>query len=82
MVFTAYSSLGTVWEGQESCMQDPLVIKMAEKYGKSTALILLKWGLERGYVILPKSVSSSRVVVNSQLFDYEISNEELRTWKL
>eukprot|EP00475_Leptophrys_vorax_P031092 TRINITY_DN46_c0_g1_i1.p2 TRINITY_DN46_c0_g1~~TRINITY_DN46_c0_g1_i1.p2 ORF type:complete len:411 (-),score=111.41 TRINITY_DN46_c0_g1_i1:370-1602(-) len=78
MVFTAYSSLGTIWEGQASCQEDPVVKQLASKYGKSAAQILLRWGLQRDYLILPKSVSAKRILENSQLFDFEISDEDMK----
>jgi diketogulonate reductase-like aldo/keto reductase len=77
MVFTAYSSLGNVSAEQESCLTDPLVVKLAQRYGKTPAQILLRWGLQRDYMILPKSVSVQRVADNANLFDFEISDQDM-----
>ncbi len=39
--------------------------------------VMLRWGLQKGYVILPKSVTPSRIQENSQLFDFELNKDEM-----
>ncbi|KAL4723850.1 hypothetical protein ACLX1H_009495 [Fusarium chlamydosporum] len=56
---------------------DPKVKALADKYGKSPAQILLRWSLQRGYVPLVKSVTPSRVLENTQLYDFELTEEEV-----
>ncbi|KAF2013941.1 aldo-keto reductase-like protein [Aaosphaeria arxii CBS 175.79] len=58
--------------------EDPLLLPLAKKYGKTTAQILLRWGLQKGFVILPKSVTKSRIEENAQLYDFELSDEEMK----
>jgi len=80
---TAYSPLGAPanpWakEGDPSPMQEETVIKIGEKYGKSPAQVILKYQLQRGLVIIPKSVSKERMRQNLELFDFILSDEDMK----
>ena len=68
----AYSPLG-----RGELLEVPAIVEIAEKYGKSTAQVVLKWSLQKGYLPLPKSVTPSRIIENGQLFDFDLSAEEL-----
>ncbi|TGL57904.1 aldo/keto reductase [Leptospira ognonensis] len=64
-------------------LEDPKVTKLANKYGKSNAQILIRWGLQKGLVLIPKSVSAGRISENGNVFDFHISSEdmnEMETW--
>jgi len=50
---------------------------VAEKYNKTIAQITLRWNLQKGVVTIPKSVNKERIILNSQLFDFEISNDDM-----
>ena len=50
---------------------------MAKKYSVSEAQVLLRWGLQKGYAILPKSVSKERTLQNIDLFSFEINDEDM-----
>jgi aldehyde reductase len=81
---TAYSPLGAPanpWaqEGDPSPMKEEAVIKVGEKYGKSPAQVMLKYQLQRGLVIIPKSVSKERIHQNLQLFDFTLTDEDMKT---
>lgn len=56
---------------------DPLLVSLARKYNKTPAQILLRWSLQMGFVPLPKSVTKSRIEENAQVFDYELTQEEM-----
>ncbi|KAI8717674.1 hypothetical protein NCS52_00843900 [Fusarium sp. LHS14.1] len=56
---------------------EPKIKALAEKYGKTEAQILLRWSLQRGLVPLVKSVTPSRILENTQLFDFELTAEEV-----
>ncbi|KAJ9624803.1 hypothetical protein H2203_004753 [Taxawa tesnikishii (nom. ined.)] len=58
---------------------DPLLVPLAKKHNKTTAQILLRWGLQKGFVILPKSVTHSRIEENRDLYDFELSAEDMET---
>ncbi|KAF2743794.1 Aldo/keto reductase [Sporormia fimetaria CBS 119925] len=57
---------------------DPLLLPLAKKYGKTTSQILLRWSLQKGFVPLPKSVTKSRIEENAQIYDFELSDEDMK----
>ncbi|KAK1923450.1 putative aldo-keto reductase [Papiliotrema laurentii] len=56
----------------------PSIVKVAKKHNKDQAQIFLRWGLQHGYVVIPKSVSQKRIISNSQIFDFELDAEDMR----
>ncbi|KAI0128838.1 NADP-dependent oxidoreductase domain-containing protein [Xylariales sp. AK1849] len=61
---------GTRWE--EKSLQG-----LAEKHGKTAAQVLLRWSLQKGYIPLPKSVTTSRIRENAEIYDFELSEEDM-----
>lgn len=61
------------------CMMfgDPTLVKLAEKYGKSPAQILIRWSLQMGFNVLPKSEKKTRLAQNLDVFDFEILDEDM-----
>lgn len=59
-------------------MTDKTILQLADKYGKSASQICLRWLIQQGIVPLPKSVHRDRMVQNTQLFDFELSDEDMR----
>lgn len=59
-------------------MTDKTMLQIADKYGKTPAQICLRWEIQRGVVPLPKSVHRDRMVQNTQLFDFELSDEDMQ----
>jgi len=53
------------------------VVELAKKYGKTEAQILLRWSLDKGYIPLPKSVTHSRILENADLYDFQLTPEEV-----
>ncbi len=60
-------------------LEDRLVAQIAEKYSKSTAQILIRWSLEHGFIVLPKSTHKERIEENFQVFDFAISSRDMQT---
>lgn len=58
---------------------DPLLKPLAGKYNKTPTQILLRWGLQKGFVILPKSVTHSRIEENSKLYDFELDKSDMES---
>lgn len=54
------------------------VKKLAEKYQKTPAQVLIRWSLDKGFIPLPKSVTPSRIVANADVFDFKLTPEEVR----
>ncbi|OJK03135.1 hypothetical protein ASPACDRAFT_1886147 [Aspergillus aculeatus ATCC 16872] len=73
IVVEAYSPLV-----QAKRMDEPMLQSLARKYKKTPAQILVRWSLQKGYVPLPKSVTESRIRENTQVFDFELTQEDMR----
>jgi diketogulonate reductase-like aldo/keto reductase len=56
----------------------PAIVAAAKKYGRTPAQILIRWALEHGLVVLPKSTKPERIRENAAVFDFEIEAEDLR----
>jgi diketogulonate reductase-like aldo/keto reductase len=72
MLLEAYSPLGV-----GKVLSSPEIKIFADKYGRSVAQICIRWSLQRGYLPLPKSVTSERIEENTKVFDFEISAEDV-----
>ncbi|KAK4151548.1 NADP-dependent oxidoreductase domain-containing protein [Chaetomidium leptoderma] len=57
---------------------EPATKKLAVKYQKSEAQILIRWSLEKGFIPLPKSVTSARIRENVEVYDFELTPEEVQ----
>lgn len=68
----AYSPLGT---GQ--LLGDGTVAEVAERVGKSPAQVLLRWCVQHELIVLPKSTHRDRIAANAQIFDFELSDEDM-----
>ncbi|KAL6079677.1 Aldo-keto reductase family 4 member C10 [Balamuthia mandrillaris] len=84
IVVTAHTSLGSPgnpwsdrFEGRR-LMEEPLLEEIGRKHGKTPAQVLLRWGLQRPMVVIPKSVSRERILANKDIFDFELSAEDLQ----
>lgn len=71
---TAYSCLGST---NSPLAHDKTLAAIADKHGKTTAQVLLVWGLQRGTSVIPKSVTPARIESNWQLDGLELSPEEM-----
>jgi 2,5-diketo-D-gluconate reductase A len=56
---------------------DPTITEIAERLGKTPAQIVLRWHIERGDVVFPKSVTPSRIRENFELFDFELEPTDI-----
>ena len=57
----------------------PRITALATKYSKTPAQLMLRWGLQHGLVVIPKSTGEERIRENTQVFDFEISAEDMRS---
>ncbi|MDB5506703.1 MAG: aldo/keto reductase [Devosia sp.] len=76
----AWSPIGgiTFYRGNgKSSLEDPTIVAIAETHGKSAAQVMLRWGLQQGRSVIPKSVKPARIAENFNVFDFELTAEQL-----
>jgi 2,5-diketo-D-gluconate reductase A len=62
---------------QGKVLGDPVIQKIADRVGKTTAQVTLRWHIQRGDIVFPKSTTRSRVVENFEIFDFELTADDL-----
>lgn len=79
----AWSPIGGItfypgWgEERASVLEDPTVGRIGERYGKSPAQVMLRWHLQRGRSVIPKSTNAERIAQNIDVFDFALTVDEL-----
>lgn len=68
-------------EGKRNFFTDPILTEIGAKYGKSAAQEALRWNIQRGVVVIPKSVHKNRMEQNFDVFDFELSAEDMEKIK-
>lgn len=64
-------------EGKNNIFQNEILLSIAGKYNKSVAQIILRWLTQRDIVVIPKSVRKERIIENFDIFDFELSKEDM-----
>jgi diketogulonate reductase-like aldo/keto reductase len=77
----AWSPIGGITfyrhSGHSSALEDPGIGRIAQAHGKSPAQVMLRWGLQHGRSVIPKSVHPDRIAENADVFDFELSADEM-----
>lgn len=70
----------TAWSplGRGKVLNDETIIRIADEYNVSPAQIILRWHLQNDVIIIPKSVTASRIKENSELYHFELTNETMQ----
>lgn len=71
----AYQPLG---HGNKDLLAHPVFTRLAKKYGKDTGQIILRFEVQDGLIVLPKSTNPSRIASNLDIFDFELTSEEMK----
>lgn len=74
---SSYIELGADQQQGTGVLNEPLMHSLAKKYDKTPAQVILRWNVQRGVAVIPKSSRIERVIENSALFDFELSAEEM-----
>lgn len=81
IVTQAWSPIGgiTSYRGDHamSTFNDPVILSIAELHGKSAAQVMLRWQLQLGHSVIPKSVRPERIAENFDVFDFELTAEQM-----
>lgn len=80
-VMKEYGVVPEAWgpfaEGNHGIFTHPVLTKIGDKYGKSAAQVALRWNVERGVVVIPKSVHKDRMEQNMNIWDFNLSDEDM-----
>lgn len=81
---TAFSPLGALSyleldmaNQEESILEHPVVKSAADRTAKTPAQVVLRWGVQRGTAVIPKTSKRDRLIENADIFDFELNNEEM-----
>ena len=77
----AYNTVIESWyplgHGDAALIEEPVFTKLAEKYGKTNAQIILRWHIQEGTIVFPKSSNPVHIKENIDIFDFELTKEEM-----
>ena len=80
-VMKEYGVVQEAWgpfaEGNHGIFTHPVLTKIGDKYGKSVAQVALRWNVQRGVVVIPKSVHKDRMEQNMNIWDFNLSDEDM-----
>ena len=68
---------GPFAEGKHGIFTHPVMTEIGQKYGKSAAQVALRWNVQRGVVVIPKSVHKERMEQNIDIWDFQLSDEDM-----
>lgn len=81
-VMKKYGVVPEAWgpfaEGKHNIFTHPVLTSIGAKYGKSAAQVALRWNIQRGVVVIPKSVHKNRMEQNIDVWDFSLSDEEMQ----
>jgi 2,5-diketo-D-gluconate reductase A len=65
-------------EGRKDTFTNPVIQKIGGKYGKTTAQVMLRWLIQRGIIVIPKSTHYDRMAENFSVFDFALSESDMQ----
>ena len=68
---------GPFAEGKHGIFTNPVLVEIGQKYGKSAAQVALRWNIDRGVVVIPKSVHKNRMEQNFDIWDFKLTEDEI-----
>lgn len=73
----AHEAWGPLGQGKGAVLEDPTLLKIAQAHHKSVAQVILRWNIQRDVIVIPKSIHANRIAENIDIFDFELSNDEM-----
>ncbi len=73
----AIESWGPLGHGNKDLLKDPVILKIAEKYGKDSGQVILRFEIQEGIIVFPKSTKPARIASNMNIFDFRLTDEEM-----
>ena len=67
--------------GDKKLLENPAILEMAKKYKKNAGQIILRFEIQEGFIILPKSTNPERIAGNINIFDFELSQDEMEIFR-
>lgn len=74
-------SWGPLAEGRDGIFKNPVLSEIGEKYNKSVAQVIIRWIIQRGILVFPKSAKPERMAENFNVFDFELTSEDMEKIK-
>jgi len=68
---------GPLGQGDANVIKNSAITEIAEKYGKDNGQVILRWEIQHGVIVLPKSTKPARIASNLDVFDFELSGEDM-----
>jgi len=72
-----YPCVGVFLSWQGKLLDHPVVVQIAKQKNLSSALVLLRWALQKGTAIIPKSKEEARIIENLKVFDFQLDQSEI-----
>ena len=63
--------------GEKELLENPIFTKIGKKYNKTNAQVILRWHIQKGYIIFPKSTNPVHISENINIFDFNLTKEEI-----
>lgn len=73
-----HEAWGPLGQGKSELLDHPILGEIGQKYFKTPAQVIIRWHLERGEVVIPKSVHDNRILENSDVFNFSLTEEEIQ----
>lgn len=75
---TAIECWYPIGHGDSGLINEPLFSSLAEKYGKSNVQVILRWHIQKGNIVIPRSVNPQHIRENIEIFDFSLTKEEMQ----
>jgi diketogulonate reductase-like aldo/keto reductase len=75
---TKFESWYPLGHGDAGLLNEPIFTQLAEKYGKTNAQIILRWHIQKGHIVFPKSTNPQHIKDNINIFDFELTPAEMK----